>query len=146
MLISQLAHSLNKYAAHSVLGNDAEKRAYANLVWDLWKQASGVGEQLKQNLSEERLKRNISKMNRTAEQLVSQGGQLLHPQMIQPKTAGFMDLGDVNHNLSIALIAESTAKALEPKYALSKTAQEINAEFGAQMLLENMGLQVCSRL
>jgi hypothetical protein len=145
MLISQLAHGLNKYAAHTVLGNASEKRAYANLIWSLWKQASGVGEQLKQNLSEERIRRNIGKMNRTAEDLVTQGGQLLHPQMLEPKTAGFMGVDEINHNLSIALIAESAAKELEPKYALAKTAQEINAEFGAQMLLERMGLQVCSK-
>lgn len=142
MIITQLIKGLNKYAAHSILGNTAEKRSYANLVWKLWKQASGISEQLKQNLSEDNIIKNVRKMHNVAEDVVTKGAPLIHPKLIQPKTAGFMSLAELNHNIGVALIADATAKTLEPKYHIAKTAQEINAEFGALLLMEKMGLEV----
>lgn len=137
MNIVLLMRALNKYAAHSMLNQHKEKQLAADVVWSLWKNASGVSEQLQQNLTEDKLRGNVDKMNRVSKEIQERRANILNPQLYT-ETPINTQLS-LNNQLAKTLVADDMVQKLSPKFGMAKEAQVLNAVRGADLLLKKIG-------
>lgn len=131
---------LVKYSTACKKENWHDRLKYAQVIWNMWKSASGISDQFQQSMNEERLSKQVGNMQQMATNLQHQTPMRKNIPLPYEGSMKFSSDEKFGKNLSIALTADFVLTKLSGKHVFREEAQLLNADFGSKILIDLLEL------